>query len=461
MKRNSVYTLCFLKINIHLSVPKIIAAVNTSKRRIGLSLSGGGYRATAFHLGTLRKLHELGILKRVDVLSTISGGSITGATYCIESSDFEQYYKKLYDGLQTKNVIKKVLQSVIGIKLAIVFLILIGSFFFLATDYPVLFPVVFFGTLFLVLKYQYQFLPVSKQIEKIYNEFFFQGTSLQHLHTTPVLVIGSTNLETGRPFTFSKNLMMDSNYMYASPPILFLEEHFPVARAVMASTCVPFGFSPVKIDGEFFRNKEDMKRVNPILIDGGVYDNQGIHKIMQSGRYECDVIITSDAGGGKVTIQEPSNVISLLIQTVDVFMLRIKRSSMARYVFEQGKNSEKEVAYLSLGWDIEKCIDGFIDNMERNIVRTETLLAHALKREWIENPKLYRKEIQQYLEEKTGYEAIVKPTEAEKITGRTVGTNLTSLSKHKIDCLIKQAMALTEIQVKLYCPSLFQSLQHD
>src|SRR2546425_1249227 len=48
---------------------------------IGLALSGGGSRAMAFHLGCLRALDDLGILDRVGVLSTISGGSVIGALY--------------------------------------------------------------------------------------------------------------------------------------------------------------------------------------------------------------------------------------------------------------------------------------------------------------------------------------------------------------------------------------------
>lgn len=58
-----------------------IAHMNNYK--IGLALSGGGYRAAAFHVGTLRAFHKLGILEKVDVISTISGGSITGSCYCL------------------------------------------------------------------------------------------------------------------------------------------------------------------------------------------------------------------------------------------------------------------------------------------------------------------------------------------------------------------------------------------
>jgi NTE family protein len=52
-----------------------------SRRGIGLCLSGGGFRASLFHLGALRRLNELGILARKDfkTIASVSGGSITAA----------------------------------------------------------------------------------------------------------------------------------------------------------------------------------------------------------------------------------------------------------------------------------------------------------------------------------------------------------------------------------------------
>src|SRR5262245_55028707 len=79
-------------------------------KRIGLSLSGGGYRAAAFHLGTLRKLNELGILKHVDILSTISGGSIAGAYYLLNKQDFGAFDAGLKSCL-SKSVIRRILLS--------------------------------------------------------------------------------------------------------------------------------------------------------------------------------------------------------------------------------------------------------------------------------------------------------------------------------------------------------------
>src|SRR6267142_2390044 len=47
--------------------------------KMGLALSGGGFRASLFHIGVLAKLAELDLLRHVECLSCVSGGSIIGA----------------------------------------------------------------------------------------------------------------------------------------------------------------------------------------------------------------------------------------------------------------------------------------------------------------------------------------------------------------------------------------------
>jgi NTE family protein len=423
--------------------------------RTGLSLSGGGYRATAFHLGTLKKLYEMKILSKVDVLSTISGGSIAGAAYCSNQGNFDSFYNSLYEGLQRKNVIRNVLLSFTFLQLILFALIFLGTaFYFLFTPYPWLFPILFAAFFFLLLKFQFYIFPVSKQIEKIYDKLFYHNKTLDKLNERPVLVIGSTNLQTARTFTFSKYWMGDTTYEYLKPPITFKPADFPLARAVMASSCVPFAFTPVAIKDKYFTNSEDAKKVHPILVDGGVYDNQGIHKIMQHGRYACDIVITSDAGAGSTAEGNFGNTFTLLMQTVNVFMSRIKNVQTAEDVFDNAATANKQIAYLSLGWDVEKCIPGFITNLQSKQITKLVIEANKLKTEWVEDPKLYENEITDHLNTITGYAAIDKPTPEEKKIARSVGTSLTSLSKVKVDCLIKQAKALTELQVKLYCPTL-------
>ena len=48
-------------------------------KKIGLALSGGGFRATLYHLGLVRFLRDAGILPQVSHITSVSGGSIFAA----------------------------------------------------------------------------------------------------------------------------------------------------------------------------------------------------------------------------------------------------------------------------------------------------------------------------------------------------------------------------------------------
>lgn len=60
-------------------------------QRIGLAFSGGGSRAIAFHLGCMKALHECKLLADVDVISSVSGGSVLAALYCSREEDFATF----------------------------------------------------------------------------------------------------------------------------------------------------------------------------------------------------------------------------------------------------------------------------------------------------------------------------------------------------------------------------------
>src|ERR1041385_329658 len=59
-----------------MSIAKYVPSAKKIPNSVGLSLSGGGFRATLFHLGAIRRLNEFGILPRLTTLSSVSGGSI-------------------------------------------------------------------------------------------------------------------------------------------------------------------------------------------------------------------------------------------------------------------------------------------------------------------------------------------------------------------------------------------------
>src|SRR5690349_24069034 len=59
-----------------MSTAKYLPAARKIPNSLGLSLSGGGFRATLFHLGAIRRLNEFGILPKLTTVSSVSGGSI-------------------------------------------------------------------------------------------------------------------------------------------------------------------------------------------------------------------------------------------------------------------------------------------------------------------------------------------------------------------------------------------------
>jgi NTE family protein len=429
-----------------------------NEKRVGLALSGGGYRASAFHLWTLRKLKAMGILDKIDIISTISGGSITGAAYCLTKNNYKDFESDFIEILKTKSVIKKILLSWFFIRTILFVIVFLGiSVFLLFTSYPWISYIVLFAGFFLLIKYQFKLFPASKAVQNAYEKYFFHGATLNKLTDAVKLVIGSTNLQTGRPFVFSKLTMEDSSYSHikdGGPPIYFKPENFPVSKAVTASSCVPFAFTPISIEKKFFVNVTDAKRVNPKLVDGGVYDNQGIHKLTIAGSNLCDIVIVSDAGNKMPFSKSYNNTIVLLIRTVDVFMNRIKNSQMMKSVYKPANLQYMNVAYLSLGWDMDKSISGFIENLRQKQIPQDVIIKHNISTLWLSNIDLYEKNITKLLEGNVGYSQLkdkdLNPDEL--IIARSVSTNLKPLTCKQIKLLSKHAENMTELQVKLYCP---------
>ena len=66
-------------------------------KKFGLALSGGGFRATLYHLGLVRFLRDADILRQVTHITSVSGGSIIAAhlalnwnSYTGSAKEFDQ-----------------------------------------------------------------------------------------------------------------------------------------------------------------------------------------------------------------------------------------------------------------------------------------------------------------------------------------------------------------------------------
>src|SRR5439155_11665117 len=54
---------------------------------VGLAISGGGSRSANFAAACMFHLQRLGLLQRVDYISSVSGGSLTAAYYCASTDE--------------------------------------------------------------------------------------------------------------------------------------------------------------------------------------------------------------------------------------------------------------------------------------------------------------------------------------------------------------------------------------
>lgn len=427
-------------------------------KKFGLSLSGGGYRATIYHIGTFRKLKEYGLLDKIDMLSTNSGGSITGATYMLHHDNYDKFESIILAGIK-KNVIRYVLTS---LRFLLPLLFVLGIFAFgiwlLIKCYVIWGILAILASMLLILFFQFELFPFSQLNESAYNKFFFKKALLSDITSSIKIAINSTNLETGRLFVFAKTRMWDTKYEYRGKKRTdyFTVEKFPLARAVAASTAVPGVFTPIKINKKFYLNPKQIKTIKPRLVDGGVYDNQGLHKLTQeSSSYNCDVIIVSDAGNEMPFKHKYYNSFALLFRTGDVFMNRIKNLQMIHQLFQPKRENKREVAYQSLGWDVEESIPQFIKSIKDGHINTAVLNFHNITEKDIED-ELWDK-IAKMLKKSIDYDKIISEMQSKQDLeiARSVGTNLTPLSDAQRDALISQASSMTEIQIKLYCPILF------
>lgn len=431
-------------------------------KKIGVSLSGGGYRAAAFHLGTLRYLHKAGVLRKVDFLSTVSGGSIIGASYCQKTNEgmsfeeFDHYFK----GRLQMSVIGQVLVSFPFLRLlfAVLLIFIAILYFSVFTFHGWIGLVIGITGTWLLIQFQFRLFPASRVIEKIYDKVFFNNAVLKDLPTKPMLIINSTNLQSGRLFYFTPEKMSDSTYdgsYTANRKNVFKHEQFPIAKAVMCSSGIPSFFTPVQITPEFFHQAEDVKKIQPILIDGGVYDNQGIHKLTHpKGEYECQTVLVSDAGNLLPFEGSYNNVLTLLMRTVELFMNRIKMFQMMINLYRGGQSNTRKIAYVTLGWDLNNLVSGFVENLRNGNVNDDILLAHGLDAEFVS--KSGNEDVNKYIADKIELEEILKdrPTSRQLKLARSVSTNLTALSLEEIEALALYAEVMTKIQVKLYCPGL-------
>ena len=436
-------------------------------KKIGLALSGGGYRAAAYHIGTLRALHKLGILDKVDIISSVSGGSITAAYYALHKDDFEEFEKAIMVKLQ-----RGVLSWTIAI-LIIECLALAGLHGWLVSlvidccglcmGWKRVFIIALsFVVLAIIILLMHKIVPTSCLIEKVYACRFFDNKTLTDMPETPVIAMNATDVELNRLFTFSQ-IKVDAAEQYEEG--YFKNKEIPISLAVMASSAYPM-FAPVHIPRKYI--SDDCKQ-SPILVDGGIYDNQGAHKLTERGDYHTDYIVVSDAGNTEMNRKGTWNIASLLFKVINLMMNRIDKMQRRDNLYMRKKIDDinqkyPQYAYVVLEWlpTNKNLIGAFVDNISSGYVPRYVCERHGLNDVLIKRvlggDKMAKLEVQEIVEKHIHWDELYKSQPNEDIIdkARNVGTNLLGLSKCKIDALIKCAEWMTEVQVRTYLPNLIQ-----
>lgn len=273
-------------------------------RDIGLALSGGGSRAIAFHLGCLRALNDLDLLTRLQVLSSVSGGSILAGMYAYTSDSFQEFDSRVVQLLRSGLVgdIARAWCSPTS---------LMGNAASLATNVPVS-----------LLRTVSHFLPRSivtssglldpsspppqryfsrseafrtALAERLFGERRVEDVQREGLQ----VVINATELRTGSAFRFGSRESGCWRFGLIPPRDAIL------ADAIAASAAYP-AFLPA-LDREYVFRKRDQsgERQRVLLTDGGVFENLAVSPMepnrsesVSSNVFRPKFIIACDAGAG-------------------------------------------------------------------------------------------------------------------------------------------------------------------
>lgn len=289
---------------------------------IALCLSGGGYRATLFHLGALWRLNELGYLPRLDKISSVSGGSITAGQLGLA-------WPRL--GFDSSGVAQNFQDQVVQPVRAL-------------TGRTVDVWAVFFGWL-------------GFDVASALRRHLYGPATLQDLpDKPPEFVFNASNVQSGALWRFLKIYTWDWRVGRIDRP------RTPLAVAVAASAAFPPVLSPVILQ---FRDQDfvpgtgaDLQRSpftrRVVLTDGGVYDNLGLETAWK----QYATILVSDGSRKAPPEERPSldwlshtNRIVGLIHS-QVSSVR-KRQLIASFESTEPE-SHREGTYWGIGSDISR-----------------------------------------------------------------------------------------------------------
>lgn len=363
----------------------------TTKTKEGLALSGGGFRAAFFHLGLLARMAELDKLRGIEVISTVSGGSIIGALYYL-------HIKKLLESKPDKEIKADDYLHIVH-KLEKEFLQGVEKNLRMRM----------FVNPWKVLKMTRSKYSRSDRIAELYEKYFYSDVldlpsplqmcalKIQPVDAPPkcspatvnpgrtakipILLLNATCLNTGHNWRFEavrmgepphgstqkkrnmswalnrkdvdKNMRLRRPSDYNELPKRLGE--IPLSVSVAASTAVPGVFHPLQITGLYNGPIEKPgkagEKIYVQLVDGGVHDNQGLQGLVDR---DCEPIIVSDASGQMGDEFDPgTRALEVLLRSNSIMMDRVREQQL----FEaqghpQVSNVPATIFHLRKGMDV-------------------------------------------------------------------------------------------------------------
>jgi NTE family protein len=366
----------------------------TAAATIGLALSGGGSRAIAFHLGCLRALKKLGLLDRVAVLSTVSGGSVIGAYFQGHRGDFASFEKGIRDLLRRGLVtsMSRKLLSFLGIKIAAAF-VLVGTVALAVVAIKATVNVmslviprslaVHFER-FDIRSPLHRFASRTTLLEAALDDLLFKRKALKDLPHQPHLVINATELRSSSAFRFGT--MESGSWRWGK----LHRNNVSIAHSVAASAAYPV-FLPAFDETLTFEKDGALKKSRVILTDGGVYDNLGLGCLWPNRSPEVslnvipvDTIICCSAGYGLRQDPPSQFAFARMLSVFSTIFDRVQNASIHRLYETKRSGQIKNFILPYLGQ-----LDQQLPNPPANLVHREEAHAYptdfnAMSDEWIE-----------------------------------------------------------------------------
>lgn len=330
--------------------------------KIGLGLSGGGFRASLYHIGVLAKLAELDVLRGVEVISCVSGGSIIGAHYYLELRKLlrekrdaqsteeyrstEPYHKRDHVTYNDYlDIVARISEDFLaGVQRNI--RTRVGAEFF--TNLRMIFGGRYSRTLRAGELYESEIYSrvkdnegqkkryisdlyiTPKEYEKNPSDFSPKNDNWHRGSKVPALILNAATLNTGHTWHFTASYMgeppagidadIDGNDRYRRMYYSEAPESYKQVRlghAVAASACVPGLFEPVAFD-KLFPDRTVR------LVDGGTCDNQGVGGLLEQ---DSTVVLISDGSGQMESQNMPSaGLLGVPLRSVSIVQARVREA---------------------------------------------------------------------------------------------------------------------------------------